>query len=515
MLYLEGTWQAVTPQSGDIPDLIVIYHQGTSIRAGEPPLENAPSWPRQIFTGTYSGQPKFKIKIDSFADGKPKDGEIEVKDANSLAINGSAFRRLSNATNTARAVKPPQRPSLADLRPGAGVQTGIVDLDGTWETLSGSSILDFTIVQISVTHQGDEITAKYTAPEEAIGHLTFRGSYSGERVFPARTETSQSVNVTIVDPDNFIVAGSARQSSFRRVSAPPVACTGANMQAVSTRGALLRADATAAAKQFSDSLCWASIAAEADDPMGQLIVGAYLRKGLGAPMDPDRAFAWITLSANNEFMLAEQVLAEMYLNAEGTQADPSKAQIWKSKARRDYQLLLQRERNLNYVGAWANAYARGHSETHIEMQRQIGPKGLWYDVPVKISEWVPAPIDPKEIHTAEIPMPAGFRAASYVMPRLFVELTGTWETTVDNKGRPVTISVRLRQEGEALSAYEPLNIYSTDAPHVFSGKYSGEEEKFILQLVSGSRANSNSEVEVIVEDSDHITIDGFRYTRIP
>jgi hypothetical protein len=518
---LEGTWQAASQDLvGDVPSLIVIYHRGTAITGGEPPLETQPSWPRRVFSGTYSGKARFKIKIDPDpSGGNPKDGEVQVKDANTLTINGNTYRRLSTATNTARPVKPPELPSLADLRAPAPRETTIIDLDGTWEAATGG-ILDFQVIRISITHQGSELTAEYSSPQLYAGHVAFHGRYSGQSTFMGQTETNSrggppaTVKVTVVDPDNLVTLGS-RPLQYHRVSTPALdnfPCDQQNSHHLTAQATLARADAAADARRFSDALCWASIAAEANEWMGQLIVGAYLRKGLGTPADPQRAFTWITLSARNALPFAEQILAEMYLNGEGTQPDPAQAATWKAKARRDNKSLQEVEQGFRNMNAALNAYGRGHSETHVEMQRQLGRGGIWVEVPVAKTEWVPAPVDSADIRTPSIPPPPGFRAARYVIPRPLIELGGAWETTVNEDGRSRSVPLNLRQEGPLLVGYESMGPLLS-GPRIFSGNYSGEEEKFNLRLVSRPVEPGGQEIPVVVEDSDHVMINGREFRR--
>jgi TPR repeat protein len=70
------------------------------------------------------------------------------------------------------------------------------------------------------------------------------------------------------------------------------------------------------------------MAASLGDKMAQYYTGLYLYGGIGTDKDYQRAFYWISKSAQQGYLDAQETLSALYRKGIGTSADPERADYW-------------------------------------------------------------------------------------------------------------------------------------------------------------------------------------------
>jgi hypothetical protein len=198
------------------------------------------------------------------------------------------------------------------------------DLNGTWSFKNG--------LKISVTQNNGEITL-VTDREGPM----FKGRYLSNPTIGGegmREETPGTLKwggttLTVADPDHLRYQGRI----VFRFSNPPsrdIACDDKNTNHVQDYYAVLRGTMAVKEQDYKTGTCWLRIGAD----WGYAPAQSMLAGLLVAAKNPDYATAFdlAAKSAEQGDVDGQKLLAKLYREGRGTQADPEKAQFWEKRA---------------------------------------------------------------------------------------------------------------------------------------------------------------------------------------
>lgn len=207
-----------------------------------------------------------------------------------------------------------------------------LDITGVWESPEpgGGAYTRINVQQ----HDGDVTITYVSAP----GTIVFSGHYDRNPMFSGTGKSLHSLavevpySVFIDDPDHLRLDHEYQSHPYFRVTDPgahDIPCDAKNRYHVTPVYAEVRGQIALAAHDDHNAQCWLVISAQAGVARAQSLLAAMYVRGVdGAAPDYSEAFRFASLSAQQHDIGGELMLARLFREGKGTDADPVKARFW-------------------------------------------------------------------------------------------------------------------------------------------------------------------------------------------